>query len=159
MQRKIALRVLSQDCSSGPCERNWSTWALFHTKKRNKLTTSQLERLVYCHCNLKLIEQSGLPIEPRQVNPDKIDITKTREIPTIPQEEMDIYTLLYEEITAPAHHTRLQRGTYRRDVATISSSTNDIFDDSPLHSESETEEVDVEAIEEGEEEEEEEEEA
>lgn len=106
LQRKIALRVLSQDCSSGPCERNWSTWALFHTKRRNKLKTAQLERLVYCHCNLRLLEHRGNPIEPQQVNPDLIDIEKVKDIPQIPSEERDIYAMLYEEAMQPLHTTR-----------------------------------------------------
>ena len=88
------MRVLSQDCSSGPCERNWSTWALFHTKKRNKFTTPQLERLVYCHCNLRLLEQRGTSIE---LIVDKFDIEKVKDIPEIPPDEQDIYTMLYEE--------------------------------------------------------------
>ncbi|MCO5581173.1 hypothetical protein L7F22_035051 [Adiantum nelumboides] len=98
--KRLAVRILSQDCSSGPCERNWSTWALFHTKKRNRLSTAQLERLVYCHCNLRLLDHT------RQVNVDKIDIQKMKDIPDIPREELDIYTMLYEEMSAPAHQTR-----------------------------------------------------
>ncbi|MCO5594484.1 hypothetical protein L7F22_048515 [Adiantum nelumboides] len=107
--KRFAIHVLSQDCSSGPCERNWSTWALFHTKKRNKLKTDQLERLVFCHCNLQLLEKAVLSPEPSQVNVDKIDIEKMRDIPEIPSEERDIYSMLYEELTAPVHETRAQR--------------------------------------------------
>ncbi|MCO5575746.1 hypothetical protein L7F22_029549 [Adiantum nelumboides] len=44
--------------------------------------------------------------EPMQVNVDKIDIEKVRDIPTIPQDERDLYTLLYEEASTPAHDTR-----------------------------------------------------
>ncbi|MCO5559909.1 hypothetical protein L7F22_013513 [Adiantum nelumboides] len=104
--KRLAIRSLSQDCSSGPCERNWSTWALFHTKKRNRLSTAQLERLVYCHCNLRLLDHTTSSLEPRQVNVDKIDIEKVKDIPDIPREELDIYTMLYEEMSAPAHQTR-----------------------------------------------------
>ncbi|MCO5601316.1 hypothetical protein L7F22_055435 [Adiantum nelumboides] len=94
------------DCSSGPCKRNWSTWVLFDTKKRNRLSTAQLERLVYCHCNLHLLDHAATSPEPRQVNVDKIDIEKVKDIPNIPREELDIYTMLYEEMSAPAHQTR-----------------------------------------------------
>eukprot|EP00250_Pteridium_aquilinum_P033691 c6099_g1_i1 orf=50-520(+) len=100
---------LSQDFNLGPCERNWSTWALFHTKKRNKLTTLQLERLVFCNCNLQLLEKLSSSPEPTQVNVDKIDIEKVRDIPDIPQHERDLYALLYEEAIAPVHDTRGQR--------------------------------------------------
>lgn len=122
VQKRIAIRVLSQDCSSGPCERNWSTWALFHTKKRNRLSTAQLERLVYCNCNLQLLEKNSGHPHPSQVNVDKIDIEKVKFIPEIPQDERDIYTLLYEEMTAPLHATRQNthtaRGRSRSDVTT-----------------------------------------
>ncbi len=79
---------------------------MFHTKKRNKLSTAQLERLVYCHCNLRLLEQRGNRIAPQQVNPDLIDIEKVKDIPQIPAEERDIYTLLYEEAMQPIRATR-----------------------------------------------------
>ncbi|KAI5072733.1 hypothetical protein GOP47_0012839, partial [Adiantum capillus-veneris] len=43
------------DCSSGACERNWSAYSLIHTKIRNKLSTKQLERLIYCRSNLRML--------------------------------------------------------------------------------------------------------
>ncbi|MCO5582056.1 hypothetical protein L7F22_037556 [Adiantum nelumboides] len=92
---RLAIRVLSQNCSSGSCERNWSTWTLYHTKRRNKLTTAQLERLVYCNCNLKLLKRAAMGPEPMQVNVDKIDIEKVRDIPTIPQKKSEIFTLCF----------------------------------------------------------------
>ncbi|KAM2682035.1 hypothetical protein EV2_013644 [Malus domestica] len=52
--RKLAIKVLSQTASSSACERNWSTFALIHTKQRNKLAHSSLEKLVYCYYNMKL---------------------------------------------------------------------------------------------------------
>ncbi|KAM1925520.1 hypothetical protein ACFX13_032793 [Malus domestica] len=52
--RKLAIKVLSQTTSSSACERNWSTFALIHTKQRNKLAHSSLEKLVYCYYNMKL---------------------------------------------------------------------------------------------------------
>ncbi|MCO5552776.1 hypothetical protein L7F22_006293 [Adiantum nelumboides] len=121
--KRLAIRVLSQDCAVGPCERNWSTWALFHTKKRNKLTTLQLERLVFCNCNLQLLDRLSNSPEPTQVNVDKIDIEKVRDIPDIPQEERDLYALLYEEAIAPVHDTRRQRQQRRgRRIADVGTS-------------------------------------
>ncbi|KAL6349614.1 hypothetical protein AAG906_035775 [Vitis piasezkii] len=35
--RRLAIKVLSQTTSSSACERNWSTFALIHTKQRNRL--------------------------------------------------------------------------------------------------------------------------
>ncbi|MCO5569598.1 hypothetical protein L7F22_023314 [Adiantum nelumboides] len=125
--KRLAIRVLSQDCSSGSCERNWSTWALYHTKRRNKLTTAQLERLVYCNCNLKLLERAAMGPELMQVNVDKIDIEKVRDIPTLPQEERDLYTLLYEEASTPAHDTReTRRGRGRPAAASTSAVVGDV---------------------------------
>jgi hypothetical protein len=54
----IARRIISQCISSSGCERSWSTFALFHTKLRNKLGFEKLHKLVKVHYNLKLqIEQ------------------------------------------------------------------------------------------------------
>ncbi|XP_073138631.1 uncharacterized protein [Henckelia pumila] len=52
--RKIAIKVLSQTCSSSGCERNWSTWSLIHTKLRNHLAIAKLHKLVYVHYNMRL---------------------------------------------------------------------------------------------------------
>ena len=62
-----ALRVLSQDCSSGACERNWSAYSLIHTKLRNKLSTRQMERLIYCRTNLRVIKAMLTMGSPKQV--------------------------------------------------------------------------------------------
>jgi hypothetical protein len=47
-----ALRLVSQYCSSGGCERNWSTFALIHTKVCNQLSYEKLHKLVYVNYNL-----------------------------------------------------------------------------------------------------------
>ncbi|XP_051149227.1 uncharacterized protein LOC127263948 [Andrographis paniculata] len=52
--RKIALKVLSQTCTSSGCERDWSTWSLIHTKLRNRLAIEKLHKLVYVHYNMRL---------------------------------------------------------------------------------------------------------
>jgi hypothetical protein len=53
----IAARILSQTVSSSHCERNWSTFALIHTKTRNRLKMDQLMHLVFCHYNMRLRER------------------------------------------------------------------------------------------------------
>ncbi|RLM60229.1 inorganic phosphate transporter 6 [Panicum miliaceum] len=50
----FAKRIVSQCMSSSGCERNWSTFALVHTKLRNRLSYDKLHKLVYVHYNLKL---------------------------------------------------------------------------------------------------------
>lgn len=62
-----ALRVLAQDCSSGACERNWSAYSLIHTKIRNKLSTKQMERLIYCRTNLRMMRAIISMTTPKQV--------------------------------------------------------------------------------------------
>ena len=52
--QKLALRLVSQCCSSNGCERNWSTFALLHTKVRNRLSHKKLNKLVYVNYNLRL---------------------------------------------------------------------------------------------------------
>ena len=52
--RKIAVRILSQTASASGCERNWSTFNLIHTKRRNRLRTSRLNDLVFVHYNMRL---------------------------------------------------------------------------------------------------------
>ena len=52
--RRIAIRILSQTCSSSGCERNWSTWSLIHAKLRNRLAMTKLHKLVYVHYNMRL---------------------------------------------------------------------------------------------------------
>ena len=50
----LALKVLSQTTSSSACERNWSTFALIHTKQRNRLANPRLQQLVFYYYNMKL---------------------------------------------------------------------------------------------------------
>ncbi|CAN6449003.1 unnamed protein product [Victoria cruziana] len=52
--RDIAIKVLSQTCSSYGFRRNHSMLDLIHTKRRNRLTTTKLDKLVYVHYNLRL---------------------------------------------------------------------------------------------------------
>ncbi|TVU34001.1 hypothetical protein EJB05_15822, partial [Eragrostis curvula] len=59
--RKLALRLVSQCCSSSGCERNWSTFALIHTKVRNRLSYKKLHKLVYVNYNLRIrLRQAGM---------------------------------------------------------------------------------------------------
>ena len=44
---EVAMRVLSQVLSASSCERNWSSHGHIHSKVRNRLAFSSLEKLVY----------------------------------------------------------------------------------------------------------------
>ncbi|GBG77140.1 hypothetical protein CBR_g23466 [Chara braunii] len=56
--RDVVMRCLGAWTTASPCERNWSTHDLVHTKRRNRLGVEQLEKLVLCHWNLKLLQSS-----------------------------------------------------------------------------------------------------
>ncbi|KAJ7971487.1 Dimer_Tnp_hAT domain-containing protein [Quillaja saponaria] len=57
--QKVALKLLSQPCSSSCCERNWSTYSFIHSMKRNKMTPKRAEDLVYIHTNLRLLSRKN----------------------------------------------------------------------------------------------------
>ncbi|XP_031121045.1 uncharacterized protein LOC116024293 [Ipomoea triloba] len=52
--QKFAVKVLGLTCSSSGCERNWSEFNQVHTKRRNRLTTTRMNALVYILYNKKL---------------------------------------------------------------------------------------------------------
>jgi hypothetical protein len=58
--RKLALWIVFQCCSSSSYERNWSTFALIHTKVHNKLSYKKLHKLVYVNYKLCIhLRQAG----------------------------------------------------------------------------------------------------
>ncbi|XP_058110285.1 uncharacterized protein LOC131253334 [Magnolia sinica] len=72
--QRLAVRVLAQTVSSSPCERNWSTFSLIHTNKRNRLGYERLQKLVYCHYNMKLRERLLRMEGRRKVREDSLDL-------------------------------------------------------------------------------------
>ncbi|KAK9288436.1 hypothetical protein L1049_016893 [Liquidambar formosana] len=55
--QRIAVRILSQTCSSFGCEHNWSIYDQIHTQRRNRLAQKRLNDLIYVHYNLRLRER------------------------------------------------------------------------------------------------------
>ncbi|CAD6248387.1 unnamed protein product [Miscanthus lutarioriparius] len=55
--QKMATRILSLTSSTSGCERNWTGFEGIHTKKRNRLTTTRLNKLVYIQFNSKLLSK------------------------------------------------------------------------------------------------------
>ena len=51
---EVAKKVLSQPITSLSAERNWSTYSYIHSVKRNRLTCSRADKLVYVHSNARL---------------------------------------------------------------------------------------------------------
>lgn len=55
--QRVAMRILSQVCSSSTFERHWSTFQQIHSEKRNKLDKETLNDVAYVNYNLKLSRQ------------------------------------------------------------------------------------------------------
>ena len=50
----VAQRLASLACSASPCEHSWSIEGWIHSKKRNRLGQTFVERLLRAHTNLLL---------------------------------------------------------------------------------------------------------
>ncbi|XP_058076143.1 uncharacterized protein LOC131224790 isoform X1 [Magnolia sinica] len=55
--QRIAIRILSQRCSSFVCEHSWSSFDQMHSKMRNRLSQKRLNDLIHVHYNLRLRER------------------------------------------------------------------------------------------------------
>lgn len=76
MLQRVAVRILSQVCSTFTLEKQWSTSQQVHSEKRNKIDRETLNDLVYIHYNLKLartITSKSSEADPLQL--DDIDMT------------------------------------------------------------------------------------
>ncbi|KAL0240124.1 hypothetical protein GEMRC1_010231 [Eukaryota sp. GEM-RC1] len=59
MLKIAAMKLLSQTCSSGAAERNWSTFSIIQTKRRNRMKHDLLNMFVFVHTNMKLRQQQS----------------------------------------------------------------------------------------------------
>ncbi|XP_041996329.1 uncharacterized protein LOC121746510 isoform X2 [Salvia splendens] len=55
--QRIAVRILSQSCSSFGCEHNWSVHDQMHRHRQNRLSQKRLNEAIYVHYNLRLRER------------------------------------------------------------------------------------------------------
>ncbi|XP_062116420.1 uncharacterized protein LOC133830460 [Humulus lupulus] len=55
--QRIAVRILSQTCSSFGCEHNWSVFDQIYRQRHNRLAQERLNDLIYVHYNLRLRER------------------------------------------------------------------------------------------------------
>ena len=55
--QKFAIKVFSRGVSACACERNWSTYDLIHSKRRNSLTPARANDPVYVFSNLRLAKR------------------------------------------------------------------------------------------------------
>ncbi|KAH7430584.1 hypothetical protein KP509_08G004800 [Ceratopteris richardii] len=111
-QMPLLQRIAMRDCSSGACERNWSAYSLIHTKIRNKLSTKQFERLIYCRSILRMLRTMHQMPMACQLNVDSLKLSletlksvrKEREA-----EEEPIFCDLYLELEEIDRRVNLTR--------------------------------------------------
>ncbi|XP_012852150.1 PREDICTED: uncharacterized protein LOC105971802 [Erythranthe guttata] len=76
MLQRVAIRILSQVCSTSTFQRQWSNFQQIHSEKRNKIDKETLNDLLYINYNLKLeksLKSNSSEVDPLQV--DDIDMT------------------------------------------------------------------------------------
>ncbi|KAJ8773212.1 hypothetical protein K2173_028389 [Erythroxylum novogranatense] len=74
--QRVAIRILSQVCSSFTFERHWNTFQQIHSEKRNKIDKETLNDLIYVNYNLKLARQMRTkPVELDPIQCEDIDMT------------------------------------------------------------------------------------
>lgn len=55
--QRIAVRILSQTCSSFGCEHSWSIYDQIYSQRQNRLAQKRLNDVIYVHYNLRLRER------------------------------------------------------------------------------------------------------
>ncbi|TQD81491.1 hypothetical protein C1H46_032934 [Malus baccata] len=74
--QRVAIRILSQVCSTFTFERHWSAFQQIHWEKRNKIDRETLDDLVYINYNLKLTRQTRTKaLEADPIQHDDIEMT------------------------------------------------------------------------------------
>ncbi|KAL6519725.1 hypothetical protein OROMI_032619 [Orobanche minor] len=68
--QRIAVRILSQSCSSFGCEHNWSIHDQMYGQRHNRLARKRLNEAIYVHYNLRLRERQ---MRKRSNNPVSLD--------------------------------------------------------------------------------------
>lgn len=70
--QRIAMRILSQTCSSIGCEHNWSSFDQVYSTKNNHLAQKKLNDLTYVHYNLRLKERQSKRMADDSVSLDTV---------------------------------------------------------------------------------------
>ncbi|MCL7038744.1 hypothetical protein MKW94_019191, partial [Papaver nudicaule] len=109
--QKLAIRILSQTCSSSGCERNWSVFERIHSKKRNRLEHKRLNDLVYVHYNLRLKTRNKTRktfYDP--IDFDAIDLTEDLVVDDEPDQiDVDELEAIAADLTIPIFENPSQR--------------------------------------------------
>ncbi|GBG79534.1 hypothetical protein CBR_g29681 [Chara braunii] len=53
--QEVAIKVLAMWSTVSPCDRNWTTHDFIYAKRRNRLSSDSLGKLVFIHCNMQLL--------------------------------------------------------------------------------------------------------
>ncbi|KAI3517703.1 hypothetical protein L1887_16920 [Cichorium endivia] len=75
--QRVAMRILSQVCSSCTFERHWSMFQQIHSEKRNKIDKQTLNDIAYIHYNLKLARSKKSNLESDPIQLEDIDMTSS----------------------------------------------------------------------------------
>nr|GEV40965.1 alanine--tRNA ligase [Tanacetum cinerariifolium] len=70
--QQMAIRILSQTCSSFGCEHSWSVYDEIHNRRHNHLAQKRLNNFVYVHYNLRLRERQIRQIPNTSVSLDTV---------------------------------------------------------------------------------------
>jgi len=73
--QRVAIRILSQACSTSTFEKQWSTFQQIHSEKRNKIDKETLNDLIYINYNLRLGRPKNKSCDVDPVQLDDIDMT------------------------------------------------------------------------------------
>ncbi|KAH7859352.1 hypothetical protein Vadar_026075 [Vaccinium darrowii] len=91
--------------SSSCCERNWSTYSVTQSVKRNRQATSQAEDLVFVHCNLRPLsrkskEYTERPSKYWDISGDQFDIDgqEAAELAQLSLDEPDLEGMMFQEV-------------------------------------------------------------
>lgn len=68
--RRIAVRILSQTCSSFGCDHSWSIHDQIYAQRNNRLAQKRLNEALYVHYNLRLRERQ---MRKRSSNPVSLE--------------------------------------------------------------------------------------
>lgn len=99
--QRIAVRILSQTCSSFGCEHNWSIFDQIYSRRHNRLAQKRLNDLTYVHYNLRLRERQ-LNKRPNGISLDNVLVERLlhdwiveAEKQALPEDEVFKLTLFY----------------------------------------------------------------
>ncbi|XP_058221142.1 uncharacterized protein LOC131331274 [Rhododendron vialii] len=103
----LAFKLLSHPAFSSCCERNWSTYSVIQSVKRNRLATSRAEDLVFVHCNLHLLSRKSEeytvgPSKYWDISGDQFDIEgqEVAELAQLSLDEPELEKLTFQDVEA-----------------------------------------------------------